>query len=62
MSEFIESTNHRIMAFGYFVEKVTREQLRQVLLRPDPIAHGEPCEWKHKHIGAGVYKLWIEPK
>lgn len=42
-------------------ERVTRRQLRYVLLEyPLPIRFGMLCEWHSKHVGAGIYDLWLE--
>ncbi len=60
---FQPSQNHWTFKVGLFKEHVTREQLRIVLLNhADPIIKGRACEWKTKHLGAGIYALWAEEK
>jgi len=41
---------------------VTREQLREILLATggDIIACGELYDIKNKHLGAGVYKIFLK--
>ena len=47
---------------GTYRERLTRRQLRDVLLySPDPIIRGRLWRWASKHLGAGVYELWVEP-
>lgn len=53
------SKNHWIYAPGVFRERVTRSQLRSMLLNDKPITHGEVREWKFKHLGVGVYEVWV---
>lgn len=61
LKEFRPSNNHYTMALGLFRERLTKPQLQYVLLhRGNPIINGALCEWKHKHIGVGVYELWAE--
>jgi hypothetical protein len=58
---FQPSDNHWTMAPGVFKERVTKEQLRSVLLNvADPIVKGTLCKWRSKHLGVGIYDLWIE--
>lgn len=62
-AKFRPSDNHWRHALGVYRERITREQLKHHLLNnPDPIYEGELCIWKHKHLGVGVYELWIEEK
>lgn len=57
-SEFFASPAH-VQIPGIFKERITRSQLQQVLLRGDIIVKGHVMPWKYKHIGAGVYELWV---
>jgi hypothetical protein len=58
---FTPSDNHWHIRPGLFYEHVTREQLRYVLLNcADPIIGGKLYSWKSRHVGAGIYKLWVE--
>jgi len=58
---FRPSPNHWSMRLGLFRERVTRAQLRDLLLNQcDPIVRGEVCRWKQRHLGVGVYELWVE--
>jgi hypothetical protein len=60
-TQFQPSMNHWTMALGLFKERVTKEQLRSVLLNvADPIVKGRLCKWKSRHVGAGIYELWAE--
>ena len=60
---FRVSSNHWRMRLGLFRERITRAQLRSLLLdQPDPIVHGRLCCWKTKHLGVGVYELWAAEK
>ena len=45
----------------HFRESVTRRQLQHVLLNhPQPLRMGKLGRWRHKHLGVGVYELWME--
>jgi hypothetical protein len=59
---FTPSINHwTICPLGTFREKVAKAQLRGVLLNaPAPIVRGSLCQWRHRHLGVGVYELWAE--
>lgn len=58
---FVPSPNHWAMRRGLFRERVTKAQLRDLLLNQcDPTVRGTLCKWKHKHLGVGVYELWVE--
>ena len=60
---FNPSSNHWRMAPGLFKERVTRQQLRDVLLHSaDPIIRGTLYKWSSRHIGAGVYELFAEER
>lgn len=57
---FLPSINHWRFDPGTYKERVTRAQLKYVLLEcPDPIYEGQLHKWESKHVGAGVYDLWI---
>jgi len=57
------SQNHWAMLPGTFRERITRKQLQHVLLKmSDPIVQGMACNWKHKHLGVGIYELWVESR
>lgn len=61
--KFIPSKNHYVInpEAILYKERVTRKQLRYVLLEiPNPVVKGRVRNWKHKHIGAGVYELWVD--
>lgn len=59
--EFRPSNAHWNFKTGLFKERVTKPQLRHLLLNhSDPIIRSHVCKWKHKHLGAGVYELWAE--
>lgn len=61
--EFQPSINHWSLAPGRFKERMTRGQLRAILLNhADPIIRGELRVWKSKHIGAGIYEVWTEER
>jgi hypothetical protein len=60
VQEWHPSKNHWIYKPGLFKERVTRSQLRQMLLGDSPIVFGEVREWKFKHLGVGVYEVWVE--
>lgn len=54
------SKSHWIYNPGIFKERVTRSQLRSLLLGDPPITKGHVREWKFKHLGVGVYEVWVE--
>lgn len=58
---FRPSDNHYVCRpVGTFKERVTKEQARHVLLNDaSPIIAGRMYEWKTKHVGVGVYELWV---
>lgn len=42
-------------------QRVTRAEAKECLLHYQTwIANGFVWEWKTKHIGAGVYEIWLE--
>lgn len=59
---FRPSDGHWHYALGFFKERVTKSQLRQALLGPEPIIKGELCDWKSRHVGAGIYEMWAEAR
>ncbi len=62
---FIPSDDHWKFNLGLYKERLTRQQLRYMLLNsPEPIYQGKLHTWKNKHVGAGIYEIWIseEPK
>lgn len=51
------------LKLGLYRERITRKQLQYHLLNnPDPIYGGKLMAWRNKHIGAGIYEIWIEEK
>lgn len=63
MTKFVPSSNHWRLTPGFYKERVTRKQLQHVLLNcADPIVNGNLYEWASKHIGAGIYDLFIKEK
>lgn len=68
LNKFIPSQNHwtiRPMQFGgkweQYRERVNKDQLKYLLLHgSEPIIRGHVRNWKHKHLGVGVYELWVD--
>jgi len=56
---FKPSESHWVFP-GIYKERVTRKQLREVLLQPDPFINGHFYEWHTAHKGVGIYDLWVE--
>lgn len=58
-------TNH-IPMFCYtapgYTSTITRKQLKESLLATDGWAfcQGKLCDIKSKHLGAGIYKVWLK--
>ena len=43
--------------------RITRAQLQALLLYNEPlVAHAYLWDWKHKHLGVGIYELWVEQR
>lgn len=61
---FEPSINHWKMKPGVFKERVTKKQLQSVLLNQQPpiFVQGTACDWKSKHVGVGIYELWVEAR
>ena len=45
-------------------ERVSRKQAQSVLLNQPATVfkNGETYLWKTKHLGAGIYEIWLEKK
>jgi hypothetical protein len=47
---------------GLAKQRVTRKELREILLNtPEPVfVSGEGYKICHRHLGAGVYEVWLQ--
>lgn len=59
--KFQPADNHW-QAGEQYRERVTKKQLQELLLNEPNIVfkYGRSHSWKHKHIGAGIYEIWLE--
>lgn len=60
--EFHPSVNHWNLRTGLYKERVTKKQLQSLLLQSPPFIGGLLCDWKSKHLGAGIYEIWAEER
>lgn len=61
LEPFSPCDNHWNLTLGLYRERLTRAQLKYHLLNnPDPIYCGRLLRWANRHVGAGIYEIWIE--
>ena len=42
-------------------QRITKKEMKAILLEGDPvIVKGHLYDIKHKHLGLGVYEIWLE--
>jgi hypothetical protein len=60
---FVPSGGHWAWADSVaYRERVTRKQAQSVLLeQKTSVKNGNLYEWKFKHVGCGIYDMWLEP-
>ncbi len=62
---FEPSMNHWIIADHVnYRERVTKKQAQSVLLDQPRVVfkNGGTYTWRTKHLGAGIYDIWLEKK
>lgn len=58
---FEPSVNHWTMRA--YRERCTRKQYQHLLMnRCWEFRNGAMCDWKGKHIDAGIYEIWLEER
>ena len=57
---FLPSYSH--WAFPSYRERVRKADYQKLLLSGSTFRNGLLCEWKGKHVGAGIYEVWLEEK
>lgn len=55
------SNNAYTMNYKFFSQTVNKKELQQILLDTDGwiLANGEAYDIKSKHLGAGIYKVYL---
>ena len=65
LSKEVDNVINTLVCNGpYAKPTISRKQLKELLLYSDGwlIAAGRMCDIKSKHLGAGVYAVWLERK
>lgn len=58
---FEPSINH--WKVNGYKERMTKAQYQWLLLNRDlEFRFGAGCEWKGKHVDAGIYEVWLEER